>query len=298
MEKKLYELAVNPELKEFMTPLSGTELAALEQNIIANGCRTPVIVWDGVIVDGHHRYEICHKHGIPFAIEEQEFADLGEAKLWMFQEQRSHRNMNEVERIVIALKCKPILLEKGRENQGHRSDLDFLFKGTKSHNTRQMIADMAGASETMVHKVEKIWEAADDATKAALRDGSMKVGTAYNKWCKKKTEKHSDVPPCSAGKALLFLRDVLADFEEGLKEFAHLYNYANSSREMDFKILKIMSENEAVSSDILCRHIINLPMQRKLYEADEDAEHIVSAHNEFLRSVGMAGYIMPGLEEY
>ena len=283
-----------------MSPLSESEEMALEQNIIANGCRTPLIAWAGTIIDGHHRYRICHKHNIPFAIEEQTFADLDEAKLWMFQEQRSHRNLSEVARVVMALKCKPILLEKGKKNQGHRSDLDSLFKCTKSHNTRKMLAEMSGSSETMVHKIEKIWAAADDATKKALLNETMKVNTAYNKWCKKKTDNDADVSAGSADGAIIFLRNVLADFEEGLQEFTRLYNYMNSSKEMDRKILHLMSDKETESADVICRHIMNLPMQRELYEADEDAdgELIVSAHNEFLRKAGMERYIMPGLEDY
>ena len=161
-----------------------------------------------------------------------------------------------------------------------------------------MLAEMADASETMVHKIEKIWEAADDETKSALLDGSMKVNTAYRKWCKKKTE--TDVSGGSADEAMLFLRDVVADFEEGLEEFTRLYNYTNSSREMDRKILHFMSDKDNESADIIWRHIMNLPMQRELYEADEDAdgELIVSVHNKFLGEVGMEKYVMPELKDY
>lgn len=61
-----------------------------------------------------------------------------------------------------------------------------------------------------------------------------------------------------------------------------------------------MSDKDNESEDIICRHIMNLPMMRELYEADEDAdgELIVSAHNEFLRKVGMEKYIMPELKDY
>lgn len=130
MEKKLYELNIDPELKAFMPPLSETEQAALEANIIKNGCRVPLVVWDGTLVDGHHRYNICRRQNIPFAIEEQSFSDKGEAMLWMLQEQRSRRNQGLVARVVMALKCKPILLAKGKENQGHlMEDALYYFSG-------------------------------------------------------------------------------------------------------------------------------------------------------------------------
>ena len=125
MEKQVYELKVDPELEAFLTPLTEQEENALEKNIIENGCRTPLVIWNGTIVDGHHRYRICRKNNIPFAVEEQSFADKNEAMLWMYQEQKSHRNLGTVARVVMALKCKPILLQRGKQNQGHRSDLDF-----------------------------------------------------------------------------------------------------------------------------------------------------------------------------
>ena len=44
MEKKLYELKIDPELEMFMSPLSESEETELEQNIMANGCRIPLVV--------------------------------------------------------------------------------------------------------------------------------------------------------------------------------------------------------------------------------------------------------------
>lgn len=175
-----------------MPPLSDTEQAALEANIIANGCRVPLVVWDGTLVDGHHRYEICRRHGIPFSVEEQTFADKGEAKLWMLQEQRSRRNMGTVARTIKALELKPILMAKGKESQGHRSDLENLFTVTKGHNTRQMIADIAGTSETMVHRIEKIMEVADEATMNAMMREEIKVGPTYAKLFPKKRPQASE----------------------------------------------------------------------------------------------------------
>ena len=181
MEKQMYELKINPELQAFMPPLSEKEYSDLEQNIVANGCRVPLVVWNGIIVDGHHRFQICRKHNIPFEIEEQEFADIAEAKVWMYQEQSCRRNMGTVARVIKALELKPILLEKGKANQGHRSDLNILFKKTKGHNTRKMIAEMAGTSETMIQKIEKILEVADKDTVDALALGTQKVGPTYSR---------------------------------------------------------------------------------------------------------------------
>lgn len=44
-----------PELAELLPPLSGEQLAALEKDILQNGCYAPIIVnEDLVVVDGHN----------------------------------------------------------------------------------------------------------------------------------------------------------------------------------------------------------------------------------------------------
>ena len=66
-EKKVYDLTVDPEFRDLIPPLNEEELKLLEASIVADGCESPLIVWNGVIVDGHNRYAICRKHEIPFA---------------------------------------------------------------------------------------------------------------------------------------------------------------------------------------------------------------------------------------
>lgn len=69
MEKKIYELNIDSELERVAPPLSENELEILREDILEHGCKFPLIVWEGVVVDGHNRYRICHEEGIPFGIE-------------------------------------------------------------------------------------------------------------------------------------------------------------------------------------------------------------------------------------
>ena len=63
-EKKLYDLTVDPEFRDLIPPLNEEELKLLEESLVADGCESPLIVWNGVIIDGHNRYAICQKHGM------------------------------------------------------------------------------------------------------------------------------------------------------------------------------------------------------------------------------------------
>ncbi len=65
----------------------GEDYEALEADIRASGCRTPLFVWEGRIVDGHTRYEICTKWCIPFQTRSLSFPAREDAVLWICQRQ-------------------------------------------------------------------------------------------------------------------------------------------------------------------------------------------------------------------
>jgi uncharacterized protein YicC (UPF0701 family) len=60
MKKQLYTLNINPALQSVMPPLQDNELELLTQILLAEGCREPLVIWNGMVVDGHTRYRICH----------------------------------------------------------------------------------------------------------------------------------------------------------------------------------------------------------------------------------------------
>ena len=50
---------INPAFSDLLPPLSDEQYAALEADILQNGCYSPIIVnEDTVIVDGHHRHDL------------------------------------------------------------------------------------------------------------------------------------------------------------------------------------------------------------------------------------------------
>ena len=65
-DSKTPELTVDCEFRDLIRPLLKDEYRHLEAALLADGCREPITVWKGIIVDGHNRYEICRRLGIPF----------------------------------------------------------------------------------------------------------------------------------------------------------------------------------------------------------------------------------------
>ena len=102
-------IQINDNFKKLIPPLTESEYAELEQSILAEGCREALITWNGWIVDGHHRYEICTKHNLPFRTQEKDFKDEGAAEIWILTNQLGRRNISYFVRIEVALKRKDLL---------------------------------------------------------------------------------------------------------------------------------------------------------------------------------------------
>ena len=91
---------INPVLEAYIHPLSDEEERMLEESILAEGCRDPLVVWreENVLVDGHHRKKICERHGLSFQVAYRSFPDMEAAKAWMDLNQLGRRNLSKEKR--------------------------------------------------------------------------------------------------------------------------------------------------------------------------------------------------------
>lgn len=108
IERIKKELVVIEELQGFITPLSTEEYQMLETNLLKQGCKDPITVWettkeiagiDGsedkvfVLIDGHNRYKICRHYGIDFKIAILTFDNIEKVKDYMIDFQLGRRNL-------------------------------------------------------------------------------------------------------------------------------------------------------------------------------------------------------------
>lgn len=98
MDKGFEPLQIDEEFKTLIRPLKKDEYLQLEVNLTIDGCREPIIVWNGIIVDGHNRYEICNRLRIPYAVQEMRFENREEAIIWICANQLGRRNLTEENR--------------------------------------------------------------------------------------------------------------------------------------------------------------------------------------------------------
>jgi hypothetical protein len=174
--------AISPAFAELLPPLTDEQYTALEVDILHNGCYSPVIVdEDMTIVDGHHRYEICEKHGIPYQMAVFAFENDLEAQRWALNTQKARRNLSTWELGQIVLKLKPELEAKAKETQGERTDLYLNSdKGDSGHDTTQILADTADVGRDTMNKIIQLDERAPVPVKDALSNGNLSINAGYN----------------------------------------------------------------------------------------------------------------------
>lgn len=190
-EKKLYDLAVDPEFRDLIPPLNEEELKLLEESLMADGCESPLIVWNGVIVDGHNRYAICRKHEIPFAIQEKDFSSRDDAMLWMLRNQLGRRNLNSYQRVELVLKFEPLVKNAAEQRMmaGKTANpVPTLAQGQTKGRTRDHLSEAAGVSHGTFAKAKKLVQSADEETKRELRAGKVTVNRAYTELLEKEHE--------------------------------------------------------------------------------------------------------------
>jgi N6-adenosine-specific RNA methylase IME4/transposase-like protein len=92
------EIQIDSQFRDLIPPLTPVEREQLEKNIAEHGgARDPLVVWASkgtlTLLDGHNRYEICTRLGLPFDIHELRFKARDEAEDWIDRNQLGRRNL-------------------------------------------------------------------------------------------------------------------------------------------------------------------------------------------------------------
>lgn len=188
-------IRIEREFKDLIPPLSTEERAGLEADIIRDGRATvPLVVWDGVIVDGHNRYEICTKHGLPFdsTAPPAWVKDRTDAKIWILRTSLNRRNLDTLTRIDLARQLEPMLSEKARERQeasrakpGERADERPSVVQNSSPRlppsetkTRTQLAKEAGVSHATFTAGKRVLEQGVPELQAKVKARDVSISTA------------------------------------------------------------------------------------------------------------------------
>ena len=143
-------IKIDPEFQAICPVPLREELEGLEQSLLKEGCRDPLVVWANTLLDGHNRYNICQKHNIPFERTEVELADRDAAIQWIINNAFARRNLTPVQKIDLAERLRGLLEEQAakrkqdglRQNGSKTVTQEFVDRGDKEVNAQ--IGKIAG----------------------------------------------------------------------------------------------------------------------------------------------------------
>jgi hypothetical protein len=174
-------MIIDKEFQKLIPALLPDEYKLLEANIIRDGCREPLSVWNGVLVDGHNRYGICQRHAIKFERRKVSFDSREHAKLWIGEQQLGRRNLSDSQRIMIAddvraLRSKVAVadkLEKARAVKAGSMSVDSADIEKRKTDTRKAIAKETELPESGFRHAAAIKKTAPEVA-AMVRAGTAR----------------------------------------------------------------------------------------------------------------------------
>jgi ParB-like chromosome segregation protein Spo0J len=176
--------------QHIIPPLSADEFTQLERNILQDGIREPLVLWGDVLVDGHNRYAIAQKHGLPFQSVQVGFADDKAATEWIILNQFGRRNINNYQRSVLALELEEIIAKRAKERQIRKPE-SVVQKSAPQNKTRDEIAAIAGVSHDTIDKVKKIKTSAPVEIVQKVESGEISINQGYQ--AVKRAEKQQEI---------------------------------------------------------------------------------------------------------
>ncbi len=183
-------IVVNEELKAYIEPLTPDEHDALERSILTEGCRDALVLWGDVLVDGHNRYGICQKHGLPFqTVQNPRFQSMEDVHLWMIDQHLGRRSVSDFQRGVLALRKREIMAERKARSATATDTAEATptadvpeaaaaLPAPDPLNSREAIAKAARLSSSQVVMIEKIQKQAAPELVAAVKSGTISINAA------------------------------------------------------------------------------------------------------------------------
>ena len=109
-----------------------------------------------------------------------EFESRKDVVFWIIKNQFGRRNLSPYDRSLLALKLKPVIAEKAKEQQTRKPD-NFVVQISAQQNpikTRQELAKIANVSHDTITKVERIEEKAIAPIREMARAATITINQA------------------------------------------------------------------------------------------------------------------------
>ena len=177
-------MKIDQEFKSLIPPLAKEEFAQLEKNVISEGCRDALVLWEETIIDGHNRFEICTKHNIEFKTKQAGVASREEAVLWIIKNQLGRRNLQAIDRVPLIERQRGILEEQAKarmiatQNNKAAGAAPPLVAELGKHEVREELAKQAGVGRTTYVLLKEITEKGTPELVEAVRNKEISAKNA------------------------------------------------------------------------------------------------------------------------
>lgn len=168
---KIEDIKIDPELRDFLLPLSDEEEKQLRGSLMVEGCLSPLIVDSitGTLLDGHNRYRICAEKNIPFEIKEISMSRKERQKEFILINQLARRNLTpERMKYYTAMLYESVKGEEGFKEgfkEGHE------FKGNRHTKTKNLVGCQNDTPlESPSKASEKVSKMVNKAPRTVMRD--------------------------------------------------------------------------------------------------------------------------------
>jgi len=151
-------ITIDREFKTLIPPLTEMEFAQLRQSILAEGVRDALVIWNGILLDGHNRYEIAQDYGLPFRTLEIDLPDRDAAFNWIIDNQLGRRNLTPDQ--ASYLRGKRYEREE-RQDGGHGDQKSEYQNDTPIPDTAARIAAQTGVSAPTIKRDAQFARAVD-----------------------------------------------------------------------------------------------------------------------------------------
>lgn len=166
------DLIIDEEFESVIPPLTNEEFELLKESVLNDGeVYHPLVVWNNIIVDGHHRYKILKEHPeVKYRIKERAFENRYEAISWICLNQLGRRNLNDAQKkMLIGRRYKTEKMARGASDGFRGNQHKKSVKGQNVplpddvHITSSRIATEMGTNEKTVRRAEKFVDGVDAA---------------------------------------------------------------------------------------------------------------------------------------
>ena len=171
-------IRIDPEFQKKIPPLTDEEYAQLKENILKDReVYEPIILWKGIIIDGHNRWKIVLEHPeIIFHTREMDFPNKWAAFEWMYKNQLGRRNLTDPQRTMLIGKMHEARGYSQGGNRGNQyTKVAKRQNGVlpKSKSTSDVLAEELGLSSRTVDRAASYSKGIDAIRRVSEKAADM-----------------------------------------------------------------------------------------------------------------------------